>query len=291
MDIDWLKEARVGIVIPTFMAGQSFTELLSDLANQTLQPKYRLVIDSCSTDNTVQKAKNAWWQTYSLPKESFGHGKTRQKALLLLMEQSNLDYVIYLTQDVRIPAKDSLEKLLLAFRDEQVACAYGRQVPHKNASIYAAVDREFNYPGFSKVKTIQDKNKLGIKTAFFSNSYAAYRVSDLVEQGGFSDLECCEDVDMAGRFLLRGKKIAYVADAEVEHSHEPHLKSQWKRYRAIGRFYKSNNWLQEKFGDTSSEGYKLLRYQLQRIGKEKGICGVIKILTLDAIRFIAYKTS
>ena len=95
---------------------------------------------------------------------------------------------------------------------------------------------------------------------------------------------------------MQSKKIAYVAEAEVHHSHEPNLTSQWERYRSIGRFYAENHWLQENFGGSTGEGLKLVRYQLQRIGTEKGIWGLGKVLALDAIKldaikFIAYKTS
>lgn len=291
MDKNWLAKANVGIVIPTYQAGAGFKNLLSELAEQTFRPQYRLVMDSESTDDTVQFAKQAGWQTHIIAKKEFSHGRTRQKALTILQEQAALDFIIYMTQDVRIPNKDSLEKLLLAFADHEVAGAYGRQLPHKDASIYAAVDREYNYPAVSRVKSMSDVKNLGIKTAFCSNSFAAYRVTDLVDQGGFSNVDICEDVDMAGRFLLQGKKIAYMAEAEVHHSHEPNLTSQWGRYRSIGRFYAENHWLQENFGGSTGEGLKLLRYQLQRIGKEKGIWGLGKVLALDAIKFIAYKTS
>ena len=291
MDNNWLAKANVGIVIPTYQAGAGFKHLLAELAEQTYQPQYRLVMDSESIDDTVQLAKQAGWQTHIVAKKEFSHGRTRQKALTILQEQTDLDFIIYMTQDVRIPNKDSLEKLLLAFADNEVAVAYGRQLPNKGASIYAAVDREFNYPAESCVKSMADVKRMGIKTAFCSNSFAAYRVTDLVDHGGFSSVDICEDVEMAGRFLLQGKKIAYVAESEVYHSHEPKLTSQWQRYRSIGRFYAENKWLQDNFGGSTGEGMKLVRYQLQRIGKEKGILGLGKVLALDAIKFIAYKTS
>ncbi|WP_051598534.1 glycosyltransferase family 2 protein [Selenomonas ruminantium] len=289
MDKNWLAKANVGIVIPTYQAGAGFKNLLSELAEQTFQPQYRLVMDSESTDDTVQFAKQAGWLTHIVAKADFSHGRTRQQALTILQEQSDLDFIIYMTQDVRIPNKDSLEKLLLAFVDHEVAGAYGRQLPHKDASIYAAVDREFNYPAESFVKSMSDVKKLGIKTAFCSNSFAAYRVTDLVDHGGFSSVDICEDVDLAGRFLLQGKKIAYVAEAEVHHSHEPNLTSQWRRYRDMGRFYKEHFWIKENFGTATSEGIKLVCYQLKRVGKEKGIVGILKILTLDSVKFIAHK--
>ena len=188
-----------------------------------------------------------------------------------------------------MPDRHSLEKLVGSFADCRVTAAYGRQLPHEGASIYAAVDREFNYPVVSRTKSMADSRELGIKTAFLSDSFAAYRVQDLVAIGGFTKINICEDMYVAGKLLLAGKHIVYVAEAEARHSHEPKLKDMWKRYRAMGGFQRKNPWIKESFGSAGGEGMKLLRYQVGRIYKEKGIAGVLKLLAFDIVKFAAYK--
>ena len=177
---------------------------------------------------------------------------------------------------------------LRGLRERRVA-PYGRQVPHDGASIYAAVDREFNYPAVSRIKSMADSRELGIKTTFLSDSFAAYRVQDLVAIGGFPKINICEDMYVAGKLLLAGKRIAYVAEAEARHSHEPKLEDMWHRYREMGRFQRQNPWIKESFGSAGGEGIKLLRYQVGRIYKEKSIAGVLKIMALDIVKFAAYK--
>ena len=134
-----------------------------------------------------------------------------------------------------------------------------------------------------------DSRELGIKTTFLSDSFAAYRVQDLLKIGGFPKINICEDMYVAGRLLLAGKRIAYVAEATARHSHEPKLKDMWCRYREMGRFQKENPWIGESFGRAGGEGRKLVRYPPGRVYQEKGIAGVLKILAFDIVKFTAYK--
>ena len=276
---------KVAIVIPTCNA--EFASLLTEIAQQSLPIAGKLVIDSSSTDGTADVAGKHGWQVRSIPRAEFSHGGTRQMAVELLPE--DIEIVVFLTQDVRLPDRHSLEKLVGSFEDLQVAAAYGRQLPHEGASIYAAVDREFNYPAVSRIKSMADSKELGIKTAFLSDSFAAYRVQDLRKAGGFPKINICEDMYVAGKMLLAGKHIAYVAEAEARHSHEPKLKDMWNRYGAMGRFQRQNPWIKESFGSAGGEGMKLVKYQAERVYREKGIAGVMKILALDIVKFAAYK--
>ena len=278
---------KVAIVIPTCNAGREFVRLLAEIAQQSLSIAYKLVIDSSSTDGTVDTARKYGWQVRYIPRAEFSHGGTRQMAVELLPK--DIEIVVFLTQDVRLPDRYSLEKLVGSFVDCRVAAAYGRQLPHEGASIYAAVDREFNYPAVSRTKSMADSRELGIKTTFLSDSFAAYRVQDLLKIGGFPKINICEDMYVAGRLLLAGKRIAYVAEAIARHSHEPKLKDMWCRYREMGRFQKENPWIGESFGRAGGEGRKLVRYQLGRVYQEKGIAGVLKILAFDIVKFTAYK--
>ena len=278
---------KVAIVIPTCNAGREFVRLLAEIAQQSLPIAYKLVIDSSSMDGTVDVARKYGWQVRCIPRAEFSHGGTRQMAVEFLPK--DIEIVVFLTQDVRLPDRYSLEKLVGSFVDCRVAAAYGRQLPHEGASIYAAVDREFNYPAVSRIKSMADSRELGIKTAFLSDSFAAYRVQDLRKAGGFPKINICEDMYVAGKLLLAGKRIAYVAEATARHSHEPKLKDMWHRYRDMGRFQKDNPWIRESFGRAGGEGRRLVRYQLGRIYKEKGIAGVLKLLAFDIVKFAAYK--
>ena len=281
---------RLAIIIPTYNAGSEFGLLLDELDKQTLQADIRVVVDSESSDDTVKISENHKWHVIKINKKDFNHGSTRQMALDYVLEQMAVDYAVYITQDVRMPQKNSLEKLLKSFSNKHVGAAYGRQMPHEGASIYARMDREYNYPPKIKIKTKDDIEQMGKKAAFLSDSFAAYRVSALKKIGGFPKIDICEDMYVGGKLLLAGWHMAYMADAEVRHSHEPMFNSAtWNRYRMIGKFQREEKWIQKYFGDSTGDGIKLLKYQLKNIFPQKGIQGVIKVILIDAFRFVAYK--
>lgn len=115
---------QAAIVIPTYNAGTEFTKLLEELSQQSLQTQHKLIIDSSSTDDTKKIGEEFDWTVVSIPKESFSHGGTRQQAVNIILDQNpTLDIVIFVTQDIRIPQRDSLKKLLSVFENENVPMA------------------------------------------------------------------------------------------------------------------------------------------------------------------------
>lgn len=290
MSIEPRQLPSIAVVIPACNAGSGFAELLAEISQQTIQPAYKLVVDSASEDSTVELAVQAGWNVLPIAREAFSHGGTRQQAVdAVLARNSSIEIIVFLTQDVRMPQRDSIEQLVMALGQKNIGAAYGRQLPHDGASVYAAVEREFNYPPQGRTKSMDSVGELGIKTAFLSDSFAAYRVSALKKIGGFPVIDICEDMFAAGKMLLAGFSIAYVAEAEVRHSHEPSLRAIWQRYRAMGRFQKANPWLRENFGKADGEGMRLLRYQLAKVGRAKGLFGIAKIIFWDAVRFLAFR--
>ncbi|MHB8117027.1 MAG: glycosyltransferase [Acidithiobacillus ferrivorans] len=133
---------------------------------------------------------------------------------------NDFDMLVYMMQDGIQASPDGLENLVSAFSDPEVGVAYGRQLPRDGASPVEAHTRLFNYLEQSNKRTLADKSKLGIKAAFTSNSFAAYRTKAVFDVGGFpSKLILGEDMVVAARMLLAGWSVAYVADAQVYHSH------------------------------------------------------------------------
>lgn len=282
-----MVNASVALVIPTYNAGEAFENLLTEISLQTVQASCKLLIDSSSADTTVKIAKDFGWEINIIEKSTFSHGGTRRYALDIL--PSEIDIVIFMTQDIRLPDEKCFERLLSAFDDCNVGAAYGRQIGHDGASIYAATDRNFNYPPVSIIKSMEKIGTYGIKTAFLSNSFAAYRMNDLRRVGGFPLVDICEDIYTSGKLLLSGRKIAYVSHAVVKHSHEPELLDLWKRYKAMGCFYRENQWLQKTFGTANKEGWKLLKYQISVCVNNRQFDKIFKFFFLDLVKYVAFR--
>ncbi len=220
-----------------------------------------LVIDSSSTDGTADLARAAGFQVHIIAPGEFNHGGTRQLAFELLPDA---DVLVYLTQDAILTAPDSISILLKAFEDPSVAAAYGRQLPRPGAGVIEAHARLFNYPGRPNVRTLASRGQMGFKSIFISNSFAAYRRDALIAVDGFPrNVIFGEDTITAAKLLLSGWKIAYVAEAQVYHSHRYTWTQDFQRYFDIGVLHARESWLLTEFGGTGGEGRRFVRSELR----------------------------
>ena len=241
---------RVGVVIPTFNAGQQLIACLRPVLASPLKARI-LVVDSSSKDGTAQLAMQMGVEVISIPQREFNHGATREMA----RHRVDGEIVVMLTQDSVLTNPDSLRQIIAAFDDPAVVAAYGRQLPHADAKPIGAHARIFNYPELTRIKARSDAGELGIKTPFISNSFAAYRQNALDAVGGFpSNVILGEDIFAAARLLLAGGKIAYVAEATVFHSHDYSVLQEFRRYFDIGVFFQREHWIMEAFGRAEGEG-------------------------------------
>ena len=220
-----------------------------------------LVLDSESSDTTAAQARRAGFTVVRVERATFNHGGTRRWGVEQL--PATTDLLICMTQDALLADPAALSNLLAAFNDPQVAAVYGRQLPSTEASPIAAHSRTFNYGETSFKVTLQDRQRLGIKTCFLSNSFAAYRVRDLMAVGNFpTRVILGEDACVAGKLLLAGKSIAYQADACVQHSHNYSLREDFQRYFDTGVFHAREAWLLQAFGSASGDGLRFVQSEM-----------------------------
>ena len=247
---------KCGLVIPTLNAGKNFQTLLEQINSQTLQTK-KLIVDSESTDGTPALAKSFGFDVLSIQRKNFNHGATRQSALEKLLP---LDVIIFLTQDIFLKDSTTLAELVKIFEtDSTVGMSYGRQLPHKDATLEAAILRAFNYPAESQLRNFDSRKILGMKAAMASNSFAAYKVEILQEIGGFpKNVILCEDMYVAAKMLMCGYKTFYNAFAQVYHSHNYTAAQTFKRYFDIGVFHNRESWIRENFGGAGRVGKKFV---------------------------------
>ena len=254
------------LCIPTYNSGTLWCDWIEAYQSQLLKADKVIVIDSSSSDNTAKHADESGFLVHSIPKSEFNHGGTRNQAVEFA--KSFADVVVFMTQDAILASPDSLANLLAPFVDPEVAAVCGRQLPHHNATPLAAHARYFNYPSESKVKSQADISILGIKTAFMSNSFAAYRLSVFEELGGFPDNTIlAEDMYLTAKMILSGYKVAYCAEATVFHSHNYTLKQEFQRYFDTGVFQRDQAWLQQIFGKAVAEGKKFMLSELKFLSK------------------------
>ncbi|MDD5327115.1 MAG: glycosyltransferase [Phycisphaerae bacterium] len=270
----------VTIIVPTYNASKYLPSLLIKLELQTFKDYELMVVDSSSSDDTVNIARAHHADVMTIPQSQFDHGGTRT----LLAKKAKGDILVYLTQDALPYNEYAIENIIKPFTDDgEIGAAFGRQVPYSGASVFAEHLRSFNYPDTSYTRILEDRKNYGIKTAFLSNSFAAYRKSVLEEIGYFkSGLPFGEDACAGAKILLKGYKIAYIAEAIVFHSHNYTIWQDLKRYFDMGTFHRTENWLLEEFGKAEGEGIRYAKSEIKFLLKKRRF----DLLPVSALRLV-----
>ena len=272
----------VSLVIPTYNAARYLDAQLKALRTQTVKDLDILVIDSSSSDRTLEIAKQHAIQTVTIPKGEFDHGGTRT---LAGKTRSVGDILVYLTQDALPRGEKAIETLIQPLLAEQkCGMVFGRQIAYQDATPFAQHLRLFNYPPQSYIRTYADRTELGIRAAFCSNSFAAYRRDALESVGWFAkNLLLAEDMHVCARMLQKGYKLRYVAEAVVYHSHDYTVAQEFKRYFDLGVFFEKERWLIHEFGRPEGEGIKFVRSELSYLESQ----GLFHLLPVSMVRAAA----
>jgi rhamnosyltransferase len=254
---------RIACIVPTYNGRKDLARLLDSLAGQTAEFD-TFIVDSSSKDGTLELARERVSNVTVIPSAEFNHGGTRQ---LMIDKNPGYDIYVYLTQDACLAEKAAIEQLLKPFSDPRVGAVCGRQLPHLDATPLAQHARLFNYPDGIQVKVMADAPSLGIKTAFMSNSFAAYRSAALKAAGGFpGHVIFAEDMYLTAKMLMQGWKVAYAGDAQCRHSHNYSLMEEFKRYFDMGVFHAREPWIRENFGGAGGEGLRYVKSELSFLG-------------------------
>lgn len=278
---------RVNLFIPTLNAGKIFQEVLDGVSNQSFPISRLIIIDSGSTDGTLELIKEQKCDLIQIDKKNFDHGGTRQMAAETF---SDADIFVFLTQDAILADRDAIGVMVKALEENpDFGMVYGRQLPHRGAKVLESHARLFHYPETTRIKSLEDADRYGIRTISCSNSFAAYRKTAFFEVDGFpTGLILGEDVVIAGKMLLNGWRMAYLADSKIHHSHDYSALEEFKRYFDIGVFHKNNEWIFEKFGRAESEGLKYFKSEIKYTLKHNPLL-IPKSFIATGAKLIGYK--
>ena len=275
------------VIVPVRNGGRRWVAAAEALAAAVPAPAQVIVIDSESSDGSDAVAARFGFTVERIAAASFSHGGTRQAAL----ERHGGDrpFVVFLTHDAVLDEPGAIAALLGGFSDPQVGCAFGRQLPHADADPFARHFVAFNYPPLSTTRALADAATLGIKAAYFSNSFAAYRVSDLRAAGGFpAHLIVGEDAHVAMRVLLAGRKVRYCATARVRHSHNYRWPQDMRRYFDFGVMHAQIPELLTRFGNPEGEGLRFLRSELAFLARHQPAL-LVTVPWREGMKYLGYR--
>lgn len=252
---------KTALIVPTLNPGKQWRDWMSAVRRQTVSADELIVIDSSSDDGTFDNFSEPRFRVHRILRSNFDHGGTRQLGVNLVPDA---EILIFLTQDAILESESAVQELLAAFDDPRVGVAYGRQLPRPGADLIEAHARIFNYGAVDQIRDQSAIENLGIKAAFCSNSFAAYRRTALEEVGGFPVGNIFgEDMYVTAKMIKAGWKSSYRAKATVFHSHHYDFAQDFRRYFDIGVFHSRNPWLIEQFGRPVGEGKKFVISELK----------------------------
>jgi len=217
------KRVKTSIIILTKNNGATIGKVLQQISAQEVKDHFEIIIvDSGSSDDTIDRISRYDVKLYTIPPFDFGHGKTRNIA----SGYATGDYFVYLSADAIPAGKHWLKNLVNKLADEEVGATFGRQLPHEDAPVMERFFIMKNYPPTTDTYSISDFNM----NAFFSNVNSAIKRSVWNRIKFKESLIISEDYDWAKSAQEAGYKIKYVPDAAVYHSHNYGLKQVFKRY-------------------------------------------------------------
>lgn len=203
----------VSVVIRTLNEERYLEELLESISRQSksIYDIETIIVDSGSTDNTLKIAKKFGCRLTYIKKEDFTFGRS----LNIGCEFAQGDFLVFISGHC-IPTHELWICNLVSPLEEECVYTYGRQLGRDTTKFSECQLFEKYFPANSHIP--QD--------GFFCNNANSALRKDIWMQFPFDeDLTGCEDMYLAKQLFNEGRKIGYVADAEVFHIHD----ESWKR--------------------------------------------------------------
>ncbi|MEX0626063.1 MAG: glycosyltransferase family 2 protein [Chloroflexota bacterium] len=208
----------LSIVIRSFNEAEHIGSLLAGIGHQTLQPSQIVLVDSGSTDRTVEIAERFGVEVVTIDPEAFSFGRS----LNLGCAAATGDVIVIASAHVRPVFDTWLEMLTAPLGDDRVALAYGRQQGDHRTRYSEAQILSRWFP---------DQSDMQQDHPFCNNANAAIRRESWRSQPYDEQLTGLEDLEWARHAVEKGQCIAYVAEAPVIHVHQETWSQVANRYR------------------------------------------------------------
>ena len=175
-----------------------------------------IIIDSNSTDGTLDVAAKYHCRVIQLPVNDFSWGR----ALNMGLEAATNEYCVLLSGHCP-PVDDKwLISLISPLTDQSVAVTCGRQIPRHGLDPFEEAELERWFPARPENESF----------LMFTSANSAIKRS-LWQIYGFSEIiNSLEDAELSAKLKKMGYEIKYVSEAAVYHSHAMLLSTIYRRW-------------------------------------------------------------
>ena len=215
--------ASISVVIPTFNAGAEFKWLLRKLQTQRgLENLEVVIVDSGSTDKTVQWAREAGCTVVEITQAEFTHSHARN----LGAANANSDYVLFMVQDA-YPVGDywayGMLRYLLDHADSGLVAASCSEYPRSDSDMMydSMINIHYRFLGCDeqdRIGDFQGGDHMALRSRGQLSDVACLISRKMFGQYGYQG-DYAEDLDLGIRLIKDGHKVAMLASVKVVHSH------------------------------------------------------------------------
>ena len=216
---------ETSIIIRTLNEAKHLESLLAGIRDQNYSDWEVILVDSGSTDGTLDIAQRYGVSIHHIPKEEFTFGR----ALNLGCGRAQGRYLVFASGHVWPVSNGWLRNLVKPFEEPSIAMVYGRQRGTDANRVSELRDLYVNYASSSKI-LVDEPNG--------NNGNAAIRRDLWLRQRFDESLPGLEDIDWARKVQQQGYRVYYAADAAVYHVHQETLRQVYRRYLGEAIAYK-----------------------------------------------------
>lgn len=213
------------IIIRAYNEEKHIGRLLEGIRRQTLKDVEVILVDSGSTDSTVEIAESLGSRVVKIPPEEFTFGRSLNTGI----REAASEFIVIASAHVYPVYPDWLATLLHPLLDRRIALSYGKQRAPRSAKFS---EKQVFLQWYPEV------GQLHQETAFCNNANAAIRKS-IWERNPYDEtLTGLEDLEWGKWAKEQGYAISYVPEAEVIHTHAESPRGVYNRYRREAMAFK-----------------------------------------------------
>ena len=207
--------STVSVIMRSKNSAWVIGQALAALYSQERQDFELLVVDSGSTDNTLDIVRQYPCRLIEIPARDYYPGEVLNRAI----EQTTGEIVVFQNSDAVPLIPQTLDRLLKPFDDHQVQATFCRQIVRPEAVSWVRRDYATAFPDAADTP----------EWLPYSLPMAAMRRTIWKQHPFYTDAWGSEDSDWGHWARTNGHQVCYVANALVMHSHNYTLRQIYGR--------------------------------------------------------------